>query len=229
MIGDVMGLNDILYALFVSQDNTQVERYQGTEIIKCLSETSADQVLDILRHNQENLIPVKTGNIPQFSNINDIFRVIQVLIDSPEPTITRETIGYYLCPAGSKSGAMTKYGENHLKIATQLGLIDNADNMQVTDLGLSLYLVNDMSKRMHLLGMLSLRVPIIQYALLQAIEERFNIFNYLLTYLSYSTALRRRSNIRVLLRLVDGISTPELRRILFNIVWEDNEDKDNEF
>lgn len=217
--------NDILSALFVTQNQEQIDQFQGSTVIECLSKVSVDQVLELLLEKQDQLIPVKTSNIPQFSNINDVFKVIQILIDSPEERITRNTIGYYLCPVGAKDTARTKYGENHLKIAVQLGLIDDATNMQITDLGLSLYLLEDHAQRMKVISLLSLRVPIIQYALSNAVTGRFNIFNYLLTMLSLSTATRRRSNIRVLLRLLDNISTPEFRRVLFNIVWEDADDE----
>ena len=217
--------DDILSALFVTQNQEKIDQFQGTAVIECLSRTSGDQVLKLLLENQDDLVSVKTSNIPQFSNINDVFKVIQILIDSPEEKITRNTIGYYLCEVGAKDSARTKYGENHLKIAVQLGLIDDAANMQVTDLGLSLYLIEDQAQRMEILSLLSLRVPVIQYALLQAVNGRFNIFNYLLSFLARSTAVRRRSSIRVLLRLLDNISTPEFRNVLFNIVWEDVDDE----
>ena len=120
---------------------------------------------------------------------------------------------------GAKLGAQTKYGENHYKLAVQLGFVTSEKPFIATDLGYAYYLNADEEQRSEIKKRLALRIPIIQRALLTADVKQVNMSDLMCEYLSESTMLRRRSNVRELLNDIMDISKPEMQRRLNNIVW----------
>ena len=217
-----MNQNDIFLFNIFFGDIPENDNYGKEAIYKLLS-LSVEELFDYIKRNREKISEIKPNDIPQFSKFDDIYMVIRVISDSPEKNLNWEKIGYYLCPKEASSAAKTKYGENHYKLAVQLGLAYPGKNIRLTPLGNEIYSIKDEDVRNKIVARLVLRIPIIQVALLNAENKRINMFDCLKKYLSESTAVRRRPNVKTLLALLDSITTNDnMRNVFWNIVWSDD-------
>lgn len=208
-----------LYQIYVTQEPVIDEDYDAFALLDLIVRVSIEDIFSVIRLYKESLLPIVSNNIPQFSKADDIFTVLRVVIDSGIEDLSYEKIGYYLCPRGSKPGAQTKYGENHYKLAVQLGLVTVEKPLTATDLGMAFYLTNNFTKRNEIKKKLALRVPIIQQAILLAEKGTVDMAAFMCQHLSQSTMLRRRPNIRELLQyIMDNAEVPMQHR-LNNIVW----------
>ncbi len=210
---------EALITLFVNQNPYIDAGFDAFSILDLLLNTSTDDIFAVIKNHRSSLIPVVTNNIPQFSTADEIFSVLRVVIDSGIEDLSYEKIGYYLCDKGAKVGAQVKYGENHYKLAAQLGLVTSAKPFIATDIGLAFYLTENAVKRQTFKKYLALRIPIIQQALLLAEISTVNMSSLMCQYLSQSTMLRRRSNVRELLQYIMDIADVPMQRRLNNIVW----------
>lgn len=208
-----------LVALFVNQAPYIDADFDAFSILDLLLNMSTDEIFAVIKSHQSSLIPVVSNNIPQFSTADEIFSVLRVVIDSGIEDLSYEKIGYYLCDKGAKVGAQVKYGENHYKLAAQLGLVTFAKPFTPTDIGLAYYLTESAIKRQAIKKHLALRIPIIQQALLLADESTVNMGEFMRRYLSQSTMLRRRSNVRELLQYIMDVADVPMQHRLNNIVW----------
>lgn len=208
-----------LYNLFITQSPFTDTGFDAFSLTELLGRTSADDIFDVIKNNCGSLLKVVSNNIPQFSNAGDIYQVLRVVIDSEIDNLTYENIGYYLCPKGAKIGAQVKYGENHYKLSAQLGLVTYAKPFVATDLGIAYYLTDNSTERRNIEKRLALRIPIIQQALLLADDKTVNMADFMCLFLSPSTMLRRRSNLRELLSYIMDISEVSMQHRLNNITW----------
>lgn len=210
---------DIIKKIFVTHEEIIDTEIAENVLVDLLIEITPEEIFEIIKTNADDLLPVSIENIPQFSNSNDIFEVLRVVIDSGIDGLSYVNIGKYLCNKNAKVGARSKYGENHYKLAMQLGLTSNERPLKASFIGIAVYHSSNSFKRDMIKRKLAMRIPIIQYALLSAEKEKFYIYQYLREFMAESTTIRRRSNIRELLRYVDETSGIEMQKILSNIVW----------
>lgn len=184
-----------------------------------IQNASTTDIYHIIRGNKDKLIQIKTSNIPQLSEVEDMFKTIQILNDCEEP-MDMYTLGYYLLGSNCSREAQRKYGETHYNFACQLGLANKLpkQNTSLTDLGIAFYYKNAAEKK-QITNRLILEVPILQHALIDA-EDRFvSMVEELGKYLSPSTVTRRRSNMHNMLNWLGETADSELRGILSNIAW----------
>ena len=185
-------------------------------LIKELKDLSIEDLFDIIFLNREKIQDITAKNIPQFSNINIINNVLNIINDSSEE-VTRQYIGYILNKNASPL-AQTKYGENHLKLAIQLGLASEKP-CSVSAIGYEYMKLSDTDK-VNIQAKLSLRIPIIQHILLNACDGVTNGMLLLSTVLSEKTAVRRRSNVKKLIAEIYSLSSAEFKiKVLNNIIW----------
>lgn len=212
-------LMDILFGNYNEFDS----ELSGKQALQVLNTFSLFELFQYIKENYAFVKPVSADLIPQFSNLNNLFGVLLVVNDSPEKNLTWSKIGYYFCSPDAKIGAKTKYGENHYKLAVQLGLA-RPGSIALTNLGKALHLYfRDEEIRNELVGRLSMRIPVIQRALIFAERGYFNMLEYLKGFLAESTAIRRGSSIRRLLYLMESITNDKrMFNILWNIHWERN-------
>ena len=216
-----MEKDDLIRSLFVEQD---VTGYTGRQILDCVLSSDTRQICNVIFRYHTELPKVTTNSIPQFSNSEDVFNVIKIVKESPEPDLNWGKIGFYLCPRESKLSAKVKYGENQYKLAVQLGLAVEK-KCKLTDFGEEVYRDIDIINHEELLGKLSLRIPLIQQAILNSTFGRFNLMEYMKTMLAPVTAVRRRSNVkRLLAYLASANRDQKLQDNLWNIVWEDKDE-----
>ncbi len=212
-------IEDALLTLFVTQEPFIDMDYDAFLLSELLVDTKTEAIFNIINEHKTSLPKVVSNNIPQFSDSEDIYKVMRVVLDSEIVDLSYEKIGYFLCPKGAKSGAQTKYGENHYKLAAQLGLVTPNKPLSTTDLGIAYYLTEDSDKRKEMLKRLVMRIPIIQQVLLCADSQLVDMSEYMCRFLSQSTMLRRRSNMRELLSYLMDISEVPMQHRLNNIVW----------
>lgn len=177
--------------------NNQLETV-ATSLIDIIKDTSIENIVDIIEANRESIACLTPANIPQFSNIEIINDVLDIVNSSED--ISFEDIGYYLNKKASK-GAQTKYGENHYKTAAVIGLTYSEKPFGVTYLGKK-YMLIDTDTKENIRNKLFLRVPIVQTIILNAKYKKTVPMNILQQYLSKSTSIRRRSNVRTMVEYV---------------------------
>ncbi len=193
------------------------------DIIGIIPSITPESVFDFIKENSDRIKRIVTNEIPQFSDFEDVFEVVKIVNGSPETFLTWDKLGYYLCPKGASRVAKMKYGENHYKLAIQLGFAKPGRKLFLTDLGKELVGMK-VEEKQYIASLMVMRIPLIQTALINAECKRFNLFSYLEQYLSVSTVKRRMSNIKTLLRLIENISTTNrIPSIIWNIVWDEQD------
>ena len=198
------------------------EQYSaGRKVLSILHDTHALHILDILDENSGGIKPVVTSGIPQFSEFTDADRVLRILLANEGCDF--EYIGYNFNKNAQES-AQYKYGENHYKLCYQLGLVEWAGKARISKktrvsrLGMA-YLEYPDEDRETLQAKLCFRLPVIQRMLTMAKHGRVDGMKMLLDAgLSSSTAVRRRSSMRQMLRAVSAI-LPDSRDYTGNIDW----------
>ena len=176
-------------------------------------------IISVILENRNIIRPIVTGEIPQFSEEKDVNRVLQVLIDSGLEDLTYEQIGSYICSPGAKFDARRKYGETHYKFAYQLGLTTKERPFAATEIGYAFYLLENDEKRQAVMSRLVFSIPFVQHAIIKAFERYYYMPEYLAEYLSPSTVLRRRSNMRKIMSWAQDVTTGTYKRIFDNIAW----------
>lgn len=185
-------------------------------LLTYLEKFSIEDILFEIEQSQEITEPIQSKNISQFSDINAVDYVVQIVSDS-EDEINYQYIGYMLNKNAS-DGAQTKYGENHLKMAIQMGLVSEKP-YKVSELGKE-YLALSEEERNKIKPKLYMRVPLIQKLLLESKNEKIDAMDEMRIYLSEKTAIRRRSNIKTLLNEISKIASVETQKqIMDNISW----------
>lgn len=216
--------NEIIKLFYLSPvSNEELKVYTDEQlnivaekIVDILKAISIDNIISIIEANKAEIAEITPANIPQFSNINSINDVLDVVESSDE--ITFELIGYYINKNASK-GAQIKYGENHYKTAAAIGLTTLNKPFHVTALGkkyMSLFWEDKTSIR----NKLFLLVPIVQEIIIDAKYRTVHPLDVLRLYLSESTSIRRRSNVRTMVECVYKDADMELLlEIEKNLGW----------
>lgn len=208
-----------LYQIYISQTPYVDNEIDASRIGRMIVNTPLDDLVHMVIEHENELLPVTTNSIPQFSDIEAIHKVIRIIADSGIENISYKQLGHFLCPKGSTDGAKVKYGENHVKIAEQLGFVSLKPTIQITDLGMHYYLLPEEESK-HLLNKLALRVPIIQRSLIAAQAGQLNLTQLMLQYIAPSTTERRRSNVNKLLKLMGKEESKFTKELLNNMYWE---------
>ncbi len=215
---------EIAYHLFIEPVDGYKE--DGFAEYEMLSQASIDDIFSFIIDNKAHLRQIDTYSIPQFSQWSDVFKVLHIIADAPVDNLDREKIGYFLCPKSARSSAKLKYGENHHKLAIQLSLAVQQVKPELTELGQVINMVPDEKTKVLSISKLALRIPFIQQILIEAQNKNVNGFEYLTRYLSPSTARRRRSSIKALLRLINAADYDgHMQNIIWNIKWEEEKDE----
>ena len=214
-------LNDFYLSPVLSEDlkkYTEVELELATDrLISILIGTKVEDILIVIEANRNRIVEITSANIPQFSNIDAINEVLDYVVSADE--ITYELIGYYI-NKDAKKGAQTKYGENHYKMAAAIGLTTAERPFAVTMLG-SKYMRLTKKEKISLRNKLFLLVPIVQQIIIAAKYREIQPMQILRLYLSESTSVRRRANVRTMVEYVYKDAGVELAtEIKKNLDWK---------
>lgn len=193
----------------IDKDHTNI-------LLTYLKKFSVEDILFEIEQSLEETEPIGKNNISQFSNIEVIDYVVQIVSDAAEE-VNGKYIGYML-NKNSSEGAQSKYGGNHLSMAIQMGLVSKKP-YQVTELGKQYMALSENEKRI-VKPKLYLRVPIVQRLLLDSKKDKVDAMNIMRKYLAESTAVRRRTNIKTLISEIEKISSTETQKqIMDNVIW----------
>lgn len=207
-----MAEEDVLRSLFLDSLD-RVAEIGADSIRSTLLHVHVSEIVNFLECYQAELTNVDAKNIPQFSNVNEVDRVLSILLDSGLQNFDFVTIGEYLCKRGTKEGAQRKYGENHYKLCAQLGFTTYPPFFQATENGIAYHRETDREAKKIWFGKMILHVPIIQQTLLavKMNDELFSMSDYMSNYLSQSTVKRRLPNVMKLLAMLNEISDDAAR------------------
>lgn len=187
------------------------------KLVEVLKGTSIENILNIIESDRENIAKITPANIPQFSSIESINDVLDYVNSADE--VTYELIGYYI-NKDAKKGAQTKYGENHYKTSASIGLTTIEKPFMVTTLGKK-YMTLPTEEKTQIRNKLFLLVPIVQKILIDARYMEVQPMDILNMYLSASTSLRRRSNVRTMVEYVYNDAGLEFRiEVKKNLDWK---------
>ena len=173
-----------------------------------------------------NNFKICPSGVPQFSNFeNGAYKLPELLSESNTGYSFLE-IGKLLLPTGKKDGAYTKYGENHSKLAEILGLvyITNSSKSRlvyISDLGLKFLELSDNAKKLFLKYQIY-NIPLIKYLFNICFNNVIDIEEFILdiSTLSQSTAKRRSSNVKGLIKFLIQDSSDIVRNIWSNCLSE---------
>lgn len=200
----------------IGYQDSELEKV-AKEIFQLLLDTKTEDIITIIESNMSDIKKITAANIPQFSNIDHLEVVLDIVLSNENATF--EDIGYYFNKDG-KVGAQRKYGENHYKLCSQLGLTSVKKPFELSFLGKAYRKLSKDDKE-EIKTKLALRIPIIQSIIIDAQHKEVVISKRLGQYLSDSTALRRRSNIRVLVtRICNSVSAELKDTITNNLNWK---------
>ena len=167
-----------------------------------------------------------SSEIPQFGKMETLYMIPEVYSIRGASGMDYPQLGFGLKKdPTAKLEANTKYGENHGKVAAQLGILilekQKLYPSCLTDVISSL----GEKEREILYAKLCFRIPIVREFLKRAKDGNINGYEPLCK-LSDSTRERRGSSIRTILRQIALLDSEEINRRLSNVQWiKEGDDK----
>lgn len=199
--------------------DTQWSFQTTQQVLNEVLNLSIDELLQIVdQHNWGTQADVKC--VPQFGKIETIIKVPTCFSKIEQNSIDFAHLGLCLKndPAGKLSAHM-KYGENHGKVTSLIGLTNptkgHINYSPITDVFCSL----DEATKRKLVIRLFFRIPVIQILLKEAATKEYN--GYLpIQHLSPSTQIRRGSSIKSILWWMHEEESDILDTRINRIFWE---------
>lgn len=169
-------------------------------VLKYLRMYSVPEIINIIQEKQKEF-DITPSDIPQFSNYEDaVYKVPYLTVASGLTDISFTQMGFMLINTPKKDGAYMKYGENHAKMAAQMGLC----NVQKGKINLSYFgcLYSKLSKeeQAEMVPKLLLYMPLIHNFFASGMDK--DLLNKYFSTLSESTQKRRMSNVRTIINYV---------------------------
>lgn len=158
---------------------------------------------DILKIIKEGFEPAKIAkkDISQFSDFKDAYYTVPYMLKNCGlKDVDYSKMGYMLRDEKRKDVADKKYGENHMKTAAQLGLCRfEKCRGNANAFGCCFVELSEVDRR-NILPKLCLYIPFIQnYFMAGATDE---VRDEILSILSHSTQVRRRSNVNTIIHTI---------------------------
>lgn len=182
-----------------------------------LSEKDLLSIVDCSRYGNE----ADVKYIPQFGKIETIIEVPTYFEKYGSRCADYAQMGFYLKnDLNATLSANTKFGENHSKVASLLGLVDCHEGRICPTVFTSAFCTFSEADQLKILNKLFFRVPIIQILLRSAARESVNGYSPM-SQLMLSTKIRRGSSVKSILTYIRDITAPELTVRLDNIYWKE--------
>ncbi|MFI3171700.1 MAG: hypothetical protein R3Y58_04940 [Eubacteriales bacterium] len=204
-------LNSDCYFARIKRDSTQ-EAYCKKlcrDIIEEIKNTTIEEFVKFGSENPDKII--NSSNIPQISSIdNGTTGLLKILMSLENYGVSFYDIGKSMLGEGKKDGAYIKYGENHAKLARELDLvyIESQDKSYVylTILGEQLleYQADEVKE---IVAKLMLFIPIIKYLMKNDFLNQEQIVREIENFLAASTALRRASSVKAILKYISDTNS----------------------
>ena len=158
-------------------------------------------------------------NIPQFGSIESVCRVPNILIDNGFECMNYAQMGFALKgDINASLEANTKFGENHGKAASILG-IASCKNKRIykSDFSLAFYNLDPLDQY-DLVTRLFFKIPIVQGLLKLSKEGEVNGYS-LMDEMTDSTKKRRGQCLRAIFKHLKSFDNDSLNDRINNIVW----------
>ena len=189
-------------------------------ILDELADLTIKECLSIIDTNNYGKI-ADIKYIPQFGKVDTIFRVPYYFIENGQTSVDYARLGFYLKrDVNASLGANTKFGENHGKAASLLGLTDCIATRIVPSTFTNAFCSCDKDKQNEIALKLFFRIPIVQIILKSASTSLTNGFLPMQT-LKDSTRHRRSQSLRAIFKRLLVFNDEDLNNRISNIIWED--------
>lgn len=172
---------------------------------------------------------IDVTNIPQFGNKKCLMKVPSILSQKSSCGINYAQLGFGLKQdPDASTDANTKFGENHGKAASILGIakVENGRFFS-TPLGEGFSNIVEEQSKEHILTYLYFRIPIVQIILKEAKDKTVNGYEFM-SGITATTKERRGQCLRAIFRQMLLLDDSELNGRIRNIIWEIGEQKDEE-
>lgn len=201
---------------FESTDNYDERCLKAAEnMIKHISDMCSEDIIDFIDDNDELIATMNPKNIPQFSDINYVNTILSAVKTNPDGDY--ELFGYYY-KKDAKEGAHRKYGENHYKIASMMGLVTRNAPFRITYIG-ECYMKLSKREKLLIRPKLYLKIPIIQRVMAGSLYGNVYPTELMRTCLSESTVIRRRSNVRAMVKEICDICNDSVN-LFDRFIWD---------
>lgn len=196
--------NDTALKAFLFNYNDTFEKNDDNEscvqaadiMLRYLINMNIGDLIKFIDKNQNLINEINAKNIPQFSDINYLDTIISIVKTNPDGDY--ELFGYYYNKNANRV-AHTKYGENHYKMASFLGLVTRKSPFRVTYFGES-YMRLSHKEKLLIRPKIFLKIPIIQRTIISSLYGNAYPTELMRNCLSESTVIRRRSNVKTIVK-----------------------------
>lgn len=206
------------------EEDPQREAVAGAYLYDLVSETPANELIEIILEVGGPKTPISIKDIPQFSAVADADKAMRILNNMGNPAVTYREIGYFLNGASKSDGANQKYGEGHLKLAQSFGFVSFDGHKQFVNAFGKTHLLlsgSDSYKSEIVKAKMVLRIPFIQHMIALSSEKPgVRVIDELHKLCSDATARRRRSNIETLVNLLYELYNNKVNELLRRVDWE---------
>lgn len=184
----------------------------------CLLSMNPEDILHVIDCNKlSNIANVKY--IPQFGKLETLRKVPYYFFDTGNVCADYSQLGFYLKHDLSSSlGANVKFGENHGKGASLLGIVNCVETKIVPSILTDSFCQLSLEEQEKILIVLLFRVPIIQILLQNAKNRSISVYEPLIL-LSESTQRRRAQCIKAILKIIRTLNSKEINERLDNIIF----------
>lgn len=175
-------------------------------IINDLLNVSRKEICEYIESIEQK--PVTKHNIPQYSSYtNGTVELLRYLRMSGDYGPTFLEVGEHFLDNRHKQNAYIKYGENHSKLAEELGIVEirkiGKKRVFLTSVGRTIEKLDDVQKEDCIAKMAGM-IPIVQEAIKLKITDAKELEALLKKYLSPVTCVRRRRNTWILIEKLRG-------------------------
>ena len=201
LIGNTENERALLKVFYTHSDASLLEdEDKSALLLDVLKKYKCSEILKVIEDGFEPA-EVDKKDISQFSDFKDAYYTVPFMLQNCGiKDVDYSKMGYMLREEKRKDIADKKYGENHMKTAAQLGLCRFEKCRANSNALGSLFIKLSEADRRNVLPKLCLYIPFIQnYFMAGATDE---VRDNILSILSYTTQVRRRSNVNTIIQTI---------------------------
>lgn len=189
----------------IIKQNFNIHYVNSLEYIKSVLEIPIGTILEYILKNSKRQA-IMASDVFQFSDFkNATYNLCQLIKKSNNPGLKHKEIGILLLNDGKERSelALAKYGENHIKTAELLGLAFKNNNIYyLSTMGMMFDELSEIQQKMLLIRLI-LRNKLISQIIFVSKEQNIDMETFLYD-LSETTYIRRRSNIKYILEILEN-------------------------
>ena len=192
----------------------------ASKVLDELQALPIDDILKIVDCNTYGEV-ADMHSIPQFGKLESIINVPSYFVDNGNCCADYPQLGFYLKQDVDASlVANTKFGENHGKAASILGIANCVHRRIIPSALTYCFTELEYTQKEEIIKRLLFRIPIVQIILCCAKFGKVNGYDSM-SQLMDSTRRRRSQCLRAIFRILKDYNNADLSMRINNIVWED--------